>query len=42
MESASMDNKLLDCLNDILANANEVKDFIEGMSFEDYASDRKT
>ena len=24
-----MDNKLLDCLNDILVNANEVKDFIE-------------
>ncbi|MCF7818173.1 MAG: DUF86 domain-containing protein [Kiritimatiellales bacterium] len=37
-----MDNKLSDCLNDILVNATEVQAFIDGMSFKDYLADRKT
>jgi len=37
-----MDDRIADGLNDILLNANEVRQFIEGMSFDDYALDRKT
>ncbi len=37
-----MDSKLRDCLNDILVNANEVREFVDGMEFEDYLADRKT
>ena len=37
-----MDSKLRDCLNDILVNANEVREFVDGMEFEDYLTDRKT
>ena len=29
-----MDIKLRECLNDILVNANEVLEFVNGMSFE--------
>lgn len=37
-----MDAKLQDYLNDILVNANEVCEFIDGMKFEDYIIDRRT
>lgn len=37
-----MDIKLRECLNDILVNANEVLEFTDGMSFENYITDRKT
>lgn len=37
-----MDIKLADCLNDVIVNANEVKQFIAGMTFDDYRADRKT
>ncbi len=37
-----MDLKLRECLNDILVNANEVLEFTDGMSFENYIADRKT
>ena len=37
-----MDIKLRECLNDILVNANEVLEFTDGMSFENYIADRKT
>ena len=37
-----MGNSLHDCLNDILANANEVHEFVDGMAFEEYVADRKT
>ena len=37
-----MDIKLRECLNDILVNANEVLEFVDGMSFENYLTDRKT
>ncbi len=37
-----MDGKLRDSLDDILVNANEVREFVDGMAFEDYIADRKT
>ena len=37
-----MDDRVADGLNDILLNANEVREFVDGMSFEDYSADRKT
>ena len=37
-----MDDRLCDSLNDILVNANEIREFVDGMEFENYISDRKT
>ena len=37
-----MDERARDCLNDIVANVEELLRFVGGMTFEQYQTDRKT
>lgn len=36
------DRDIVDYLQDILDSINEIRDFTEGMSFDDFAADKKT
>jgi uncharacterized protein with HEPN domain len=37
-----MDDSIIECLHDILVNANEIRQFVKEMSFHGYLQDRKT
>lgn len=37
-----MDDRVRDCLNDVVLNVEELLEFVAGMTFEDYRNDRKT
>ena len=37
-----MDERVQECLNDLIFNVEELLSFVAGMSYEDYREDRKT